>query len=87
MGLHLPAAPGVTMISWSRFFARGWGVCPSCATRQMAETAAHLVGYVFPKVPVRRLVAAVPKRLRFFLNRDPAQLNRLIRVVLRASEP
>ena len=28
------------------------GVCPSCTTRHMAETAAHLVDHVFPQVPV-----------------------------------
>jgi len=48
------------------------GVCPSCPTeisfghntRRMAETAAHLVDHVFPPLPVRQWVLAVPKRLR-----------------------
>lgn len=30
------------------------GVCPSCNTRRMAETAAHLVDHVFPPLPVRQ---------------------------------
>ena len=30
------------------------GVCPSCDTRRMAETAAHLVDHVFPPLPVRQ---------------------------------
>jgi hypothetical protein len=32
------------------------GFCPSCCGRRMAETAAHLVDYVFPEVPVRQWV-------------------------------
>jgi hypothetical protein len=48
------------------------GVCPSCNTRRMAETAAHLVDHVFPPLPVRQWVLAVPKRLRYFLQRDTA---------------
>jgi hypothetical protein len=43
------------------------GVCPSCNTRRMAETAAHLVDDVFPPLPVRQLVLAAPRRLRCFL--------------------
>jgi hypothetical protein len=35
----------------------------------MAETAAHLVDHVFPPLPVRQWVLAVPKRLRYFLQR------------------
>jgi hypothetical protein len=37
--------------------------------RRMAETAAHLVDHVFPPLPVRQWVLAVPKRLRYFLQR------------------
>ncbi len=36
------------------FSCSGRGVCPSCTTRDMAETAAHLVDHVFPQVPVRQ---------------------------------
>jgi len=36
----------------------------------MAETAVHLVDHVFPPLPVRQWVLAVPKRLRYFLLRD-----------------
>ncbi len=38
------------------FSYKGRGVCPSCTTRRMAETAAHLVDHVFPQVPVRQWV-------------------------------
>jgi hypothetical protein len=41
------------------------GVCPSCNTRRMVETAAHLADHVIPRLPVRRWVLSVPKRLRY----------------------
>lgn len=68
------------------FSCKGRGICPSCTTRRMAETAAHLVDQVFPRVPVRQWVITFPKRLRYFLHRDPALLNRLLPIVLRAIE-
>jgi hypothetical protein len=46
------------------------GICASCNTRRMVETAAHLVDEVFPQVPVRQWVLSFPKRLRYFLGRD-----------------
>ena len=36
----------------------------------MVETAAHLTDHVLPDVPVRQWVLSVPKRLRYFLQRD-----------------
>ena len=47
------------------------GVCPSCTTRRMVETAAHLADHVIPRLPVRQWVLSVPKRLRYHLERDP----------------
>ena len=49
------------------FSCKGRGVCPSCTTPRMAETAAHLSDHVFPRLPVRQWVLSVPKRLRYFL--------------------
>jgi hypothetical protein len=42
------------------FSCKGRGVCPSCNTRRMAETAAHLTDHVFPRLPVRQWVLSVP---------------------------
>jgi len=39
------------------FSCKGRGVYPSCNTRRMDETAAHLVDHVFPQVPVRQWVS------------------------------
>jgi hypothetical protein len=61
------------------FSCKGRGLCPSCTTRRMAEAAAHLVEHVFPQVPVRQWVVTFPRRLRFFLHRDPVLLGRVRR--------
>jgi hypothetical protein len=46
------------------FSCKGRGVCPSCAGRRMANTAAHLVDRVLPSVPVRQWVLSLPFDLR-----------------------
>ncbi len=46
------------------YSCKGRGVCPSCDTRRMVETAAHLADHVFPRLAVRQWVLSVPKRLR-----------------------
>jgi len=61
-------------------------VCPSCNTRRMAETAAHLTDHVFPRLPVRQWVLSVPKRLRYFLQRDTALQGAVLRILLREVE-
>jgi Putative transposase len=48
----------------------------------MAETAAHLVDHVFPPLPVRQWVLAVPKRLRYFLQTDAALQGAMLRIFL-----
>ena len=47
------------------------GVCLSCNSRRMAQTAALLVDRVIPPVPVRQWVISVLKRLRGFLADRP----------------
>ena len=65
------------------FSCKGRGVCPSCNTRRMVKTAAHLTDHVFPRLPVRQWVLSVPKRLRYFMQRDGAVLNMVLRIFLR----
>ena len=65
------------------YSCQGRGVCPSCNTRRMVETAAHLTDHVFPRLPVRQWVLSVPKRLRYFMQRDGAVLNMVLRIFLR----
>ena len=52
----------------------------------MVETAAHLTDHVFPKLPVRQWVLSVPKRLRYFLQRDVALQGAVLRIFLREVE-
>ena len=68
------------------FSCKGRGVCPSCNTRRMVETAAHLTDHVFPRLPVRQWVLSVPKRLRKFMQRDEAVLTMVLRKLPRCGQ-
>ena len=68
------------------FSCKGRGVCPSCNTRRMVETAAHLADHVIPRLPVRQWVLAMPKRLRYFLHRDADLQGAALRLFLGAVE-
>ena len=35
------------------YSCKGRGICPSCNTKRMFETAAHLIEHRFPQVPVK----------------------------------
>src|SRR3990167_10592969 len=61
----------------------GRGVFHSCNTRRMAETAAHLTDHVFPRLPVRQWVLSVPKRLRYYMQREGPVLGMVLRIFLR----
>src|SRR5881296_3344730 len=60
------------------FSCKGRSLCSSCGGRRMADTAAHLVDRVLPKVPVRQWVLSLPFALRYRLAYDA----RLVRDVL-----
>jgi len=49
----------------------------------MVETAAHLTDHVFLRLPVRRWMLSVPKRLRYFMQRDGVVPNMVLRIFLR----
>jgi Putative transposase/Transposase zinc-binding domain len=68
------------------FSCKARGVCPSCNTRRMVATAAHLTDHVLPSLPVRQWVLSVPKRLRYFLQRDAAVQGAVLHILLRAVE-
>lgn len=68
------------------YSCKGRGICPSCNTRRMVETAAHLADHVIPRLPVRQWVLSVPKRLRYFLQADPAIQNLALHIMLSAVE-
>jgi hypothetical protein len=52
----------------------------------MVETAAHLTDHVLPELPLRQWVLAVPRRLRYFLERDADLQGAALRLFLRAVE-
>ena len=68
------------------FSCKGRGVCPWCNARRMVATAAQLTDHVLPRLPVRQWVLAVPKRLRYFLQRDADLQGAALRLFLRTVE-
>ena len=66
------------------------GFCPSCGARRMATRklrflpAAHLVDRVFPAVPVRQYVLALPFALRYRLAFDQELCGEVIRIFIHA---
>jgi len=52
----------------------------------MVETAAHVVDHVFPRLPVRQWVLSLPKRRRYFLQREPAAVNAVLQLFFRIVE-
>src|SRR5712692_1648874 len=66
------------------FSCKGRGFCPSCTSRRMHDTAAHLVDRVIPQVPVRQWVLSLPRWARFLLARDPRLITRTLDIALRA---
>ncbi len=59
------------------------GICPSCGTRRMAETAADLVDNLLPRVPVRLWVLSFPIPLRSLLAVHPELLTSVLRIIHR----
>lgn len=61
------------------FSCKGRGFCPSCLGRRMSATAANLVDYVMPKVPLRQWVLTVPFAWRARLGFDGPLLGAVVR--------
>jgi hypothetical protein len=61
----------------------GRGLCPSCTGRRMAETAAHWVDSIIPRVPVRHWVLSFPSSLRFVLAYDAEATTAALGVFIR----
>ncbi len=66
------------------FSCKRRGFCPACGARRMAETAAHLVDHVIPRVPVRQWVVSFPIPLRHLLATQPQLLSPVLQVIHRA---
>ncbi|MDQ3829659.1 MAG: transposase zinc-binding domain-containing protein [Candidatus Tectomicrobia bacterium] len=66
------------------FSCKKRGFCPACGARHMAETAAHLVDYVIPRVPVRQWVLSFPIPLRLLFAAHPELLTPVLQIIHRA---
>jgi len=66
------------------FSCKKRGFCSSCGGRRMAESAAHLLDEVFPKVGVRQWVLSFPMPVRFILAKNPKIQARVLTIVHRA---
>jgi len=66
------------------FSCKGRGVCPSCAGRRMANTAAHMVDRVLPATPVRQWVLSLPYELRMLAAFRADVLSALSRIFVEA---
>jgi len=59
------------------------GLCPSCNTRRMSNTAAHLVDHIIaPDVTLRQWVLSVPFELRLLLAAKPDALSAVGRIFI-----
>ena len=65
------------------FSCKRRGFCPSCGAQRMAESAAHLVDEVIPRVPVRQWVLSFPIPLRILFAAQPELLTPVLRIVHR----
>lgn len=66
------------------FSCKKRGICSSCGGRRMAETAAHLLDHVFPKVGIRQWVVSFPFPIRYLLARDSKIQSKCLEIILRA---
>lgn len=66
------------------FSCKKRGFCSSCGGRRMAESAAHLVDAVFPKVGIRQWVISFPMQVRFILAGNPKIQARCLTIIHRA---
>lgn len=65
------------------FSCKRRGIGPSCGARRMAQSAAHLVDQVIPRVPVRQWVLSFPIPLRSLFAAHPELLTPVLRIVHR----
>jgi len=66
------------------FSCKSRSVCTSCSGRRMADTAAHWVDRVIPKVPTRQWVVSFPFALRYVLAFDHKLCSEVLRLFLQS---
>lgn len=63
------------------FSCKGRGLCPSCNTQHMVQTASHMIDMVFPAVPVRQWVLSLPKRIRYYVYHSSKIANGVLKIL------
>ncbi|MCP4006307.1 MAG: transposase [bacterium] len=66
------------------FSCKRRGFCPSCGGRRMADTSAHLLDRVWPRVPIRQWVLTLPYALRYRCAYDASLTSQVLRAFLRS---
>jgi len=66
------------------FSCKGRSLCTSCSGRRMADTAAHWVDRVIPRVPTRQWVVSFPFALRYVLAHDHRLCSDVLRLFLQS---
>jgi ribosomal protein S27E len=66
------------------FSCKKRGLCPSCGTRRMVDSAAHLVDEVLPEQPIRQWVLSIPMPMRLLLASYPHLLTKVLSIITRA---
>ena len=62
------------------FSCKKRGFCPSCGAKRMAETAAHLLENILPRVKIRQYVLSVPFPLRYWMASDKKLLAKVHKI-------
>jgi hypothetical protein len=79
--MHCDACGRDRLVAYS---CKGRGLCSSCCGRRMADTAAHLVDRVLPRVPIRQWVLSFPMPLRYRLAYDSRLVRDVLHIFIRA---
>ena len=56
-------------------------VCPSCDSKRAVVESSHALDELLPAVPYRQWVLVLPKRLRYFVHRDPSLPGEISRIL------
>jgi hypothetical protein len=65
------------------FSCKNRGLCPSCTSRRMSDTAAFLVDILLPSAPYRQWTLTFPWAVRYQLAKDYKLITKVFRLAMR----
>jgi len=68
------------------FSCKKRGVCPSCCTKYIELTTAHIIDNILPKLAIRQFVLSMPKWIRYFVARNSELSCKVLRIFIDAIE-